>query len=65
MERISLQDFVSSKGQEKTAELFGIRQSAISKALALGRNITVIVHDDGRVEAQELKPFPSQKTLAA
>ncbi len=65
MERISLQEFVSSKGQEKTAELFGIRQSAISKALALGRKITVIVHDDGRVEAQELKPFPSSKTLAA
>lgn len=64
MERISLQEFVSSKGQEKTAELFGIRQSAISKALALGRKITVIVHDDGRVEAQELKPFPSSKTLA-
>jgi len=65
MERISLQEFVSIKGQEKTAELFGIRQSAISKALALGRKITVIVHDDGRVEAQELKPFPSSKTLAA
>ncbi|WAT10111.1 Cro/CI family transcriptional regulator [Rouxiella badensis] len=65
MERISLQEFVSSKGQEKTAELFGIRQSAISKALALGRKITVIIHDDGRVEAQELKPFPNSKTLAA
>ena len=65
MERISLQEFVSSKGQEKTAELFGIRQSAISKALALGRKITVIVYEDGRVEAQELKAFPSSKTLAA
>lgn len=65
MERISLETFASRKGQEKTAELFGVRQSAISKALALGRKITVIVHDDGRVEAEELKPFPSIKHAAA
>lgn len=65
MERIPLEEFVSSKGQEKTAEIFGIRQSAISKALAFGRNITVIIHDDGRVEAEEVKPFPNNKHLAA
>lgn len=65
MERISLETFASRKGQEKTAELFGVRQSAISKALALGRKITVIVHDDGRVEAEETKPFPSTRHVPA
>ncbi|PHM22119.1 Cro/CI family transcriptional regulator [Xenorhabdus budapestensis] len=61
MERISLSDFVSQIGQGETAALFGVRQSAISKALAIGRNITVIVHQDGRVEAEELKPFPAHR----
>ncbi|MFW7224070.1 MULTISPECIES: Cro/CI family transcriptional regulator [unclassified Serratia (in: enterobacteria)] len=34
-------------------------QSAISKALKSKRNITVLVHDSGMVEAEELRPFPS------
>ncbi|KLU14037.1 MULTISPECIES: Cro/CI family transcriptional regulator [Xenorhabdus] len=61
MERIPLSDFVSQIGQEETASLFGINQSAISKAIAIGRRITVIVHHDGRVEAEELKPFPAHR----
>ncbi|MCC8421975.1 Cro/CI family transcriptional regulator [Photorhabdus thracensis] len=60
MDRIPLSDFVSKNGQQETAALFGIRQSAISKALSIGRKITVIVHSDGRIEAEEIKPFPSQ-----
>jgi predicted DNA-binding protein (UPF0251 family) len=61
MERITLSDFVSQKRQEETASLFGVNQSAIIKALAIGRKITVIVHSDGKVEAEELKPFPSHR----
>ncbi|AOM42604.1 Cro/CI family transcriptional regulator [Xenorhabdus hominickii] len=61
MEKIPLSDFVFQKGQEEAASLFGINQSAISKALSVGRKITVIVHLDGRVEAEELKPFPAHR----
>lgn len=61
MKRLPLSIFVSQKGQEKAAEMFGVRQSAISKALSSGRNITVIISDDGSVEAEELKPFPSSR----
>ncbi|WP_426576307.1 Cro/CI family transcriptional regulator [Xenorhabdus stockiae] len=63
MERIPLSDFVSQKGQEEAASLFGVNQSAISKALAIGRKITVIVHRDGRIEAEELRPFPSHRRI--
>lgn len=59
MERLPLPDYVSKHGQGKTAEELGIYQSAISKALKNKRNITVLVHESGKVEAEELRPFPS------
>lgn len=59
MERLPLPDYVSKHGQGKTAEELGVYQSAISKALKNKRNITVLVHESGKVEAEELRPFPS------
>lgn len=61
MEKLPLSVFVSRNGQEKAAEIFNVRQSAISKALSSGRNITVTILEDGKVIAEELKPFPSNK----
>ncbi|ANJ92455.1 Cro/CI family transcriptional regulator [Serratia plymuthica] len=59
MERLPLPDYVSKHGQGKAAEELGVYQSAISKALKNKRNITVLVHASGKVEAEELRPFPS------
>lgn len=54
MERLPLSDFVSRNGQEKAAEIFNVRQSAISKALSSGRNITVTIFENGKVIAENL-----------
>jgi len=59
MKQVSLKDFAGEVGQEKAAASLGVRQSAISKALRAGRDIFVIIHADGRLEAKELKNFPS------
>lgn len=61
MERISLAQFADREGQDKAARLLGVYQSAISKALAVGRNITVTIADDGSIEAEEIRPFPSSR----
>ncbi|MGF6694784.1 hypothetical protein M2318_004873 [Metapseudomonas resinovorans] len=66
MKRISLSEFAAERGQTKAAELLGITQGALSKALRVGREIYVVCLDDGTCEAHELKPFPTQapKTMA-
>lgn len=61
MEKLPLSVFVSRNGQEKTAEIFDLNQSAISKALSSGRNITVTILENGMVTAEEVKPFPSKR----
>ncbi|AGG31972.1 Cro/CI family transcriptional regulator [Morganella morganii] len=61
MERIPLTTFATEVGQHKTAEMLGVRQSAISKAILKKRNIYVIKKQDGTVEAEEVKTFPSGK----
>lgn len=61
MEKLTLSAFVGKFGQASAANLLGVRQSAISKALRVGRDIFIIVHPGGRLEAKEIKAFPSQQ----
>lgn len=67
MRRITLSEFAAEKGQIKAAELIGMRQSSLSKALRVGRSVFVTEHEDGTFSAEESRPFPSQsgKTQAA
>lgn len=65
MQKITLKDYASQEGQAKAAAQLGVRQSAISKAIRAGRNVTVFIHDDGRIEAEELKSFPNQKAFGS
>ncbi|MBW9400306.1 hypothetical protein FHC51_10840 [Leclercia sp. EC_58] len=60
-QRIKLTEYAERFGQTKAAQDLGVYQSAINKALASKRDITVIVHPDGTVSAEELKPFPSYR----
>ncbi|EBW8392047.1 Cro/Cl family transcriptional regulator [Salmonella enterica subsp. enterica serovar Florida] len=62
MQKETLADYALKHGQSKTAQLLGVRQSAISKALRVGRNIYVKTFDDGSVEAEEIRPFPALVT---
>lgn len=65
MKKITLEEFAGSMGQVKAAEMLGVRQSAVSKALRLKRKVFVLVLDDGSVQAEEIKPFPAPKQVAA
>ncbi|MDH0042434.1 MULTISPECIES: Cro/CI family transcriptional regulator [Pseudomonas] len=59
MRRISLADFAAEKGQTKAAELLGLYQSALSKAIKSGRDIQVIENEDGSYTAEETRKFPA------
>lgn len=61
MTRTTLQEYVSENGQVKAAELLGVTQSAICKALKYRREI-YIEEKDGNVTSYEVKKFPSDRT---
>jgi predicted transcriptional regulator len=59
MQRVPLSDYVLANGQSKTAAELGVYQSAISKAIKQSRKVNVLIHDDGKIEAEEIRSFPS------
>jgi predicted transcriptional regulator len=65
MRHIPLTEFAAEHGQTKAAEMLGITQGALSKALRVGRRVTVSFGDDGSLTAQELRPFPAQQSKSA
>jgi len=64
MSLVSLSSFADMHGQEKAAQLLGVTQGALSKAIRVGRTIYVVQLPDGSYAARELRSFPSrpQKT---
>jgi len=64
MRRIPLTDFAKEHGHTKAAQILGCTQGALSKAIRVGRDVFVICGDDGKFTAEELRPFPSQKSAA-
>lgn len=65
MKKVTLADYVKENGQAKAADIIGVHQTAISKAVRVGRNIFVTVLPDGKVVAEECRPFPSNKNVVA
>lgn len=63
MEVISLGAFVQKIGQAGVARSLGVKPASIAKALQVGRNITVVIADDGSCTAQETRPFPCQDAV--
>ncbi|MCA7012495.1 Cro/CI family transcriptional regulator [Dickeya dadantii] len=61
MQKQTLAEFVRENGQARAADAIGVHQTAISKAVRTGRKIFVTSLPDGRVEAEELSPFPRIK----
>ncbi len=59
MTPVPLAEFVDLKGQETAAKLLGVSQTAICKALKVGRHIVVSEACPGLYEAVELKSFPA------
>lgn len=61
MNQITLGDYVKEHGQVKVGEALGVTQIAISKALRAGREIFVVISEEGNVSAYENKAFPSKR----
>lgn len=64
MRHLTLIEFAEIHGHTKAAELLGLTQGGLSKAIRAGRDVTVTCHDDGTFSASEQRPFPSQKSAA-
>jgi predicted DNA-binding protein (UPF0251 family) len=65
VKKLPLTDYVKDRGQANAAAELGVHQTAISKALRIGRNVVVTQMPDGSVTAEEIRPFPSQRHQAA
>ena len=63
MSRITLNQFAISNGQTKAAQLLAMSQGALNKAIRVGRDIYVTETADGKFQAEEVRPFPSQTQL--
>ncbi len=61
MKQITLNELVEVRSQSEVARLLGVSAPAITKAIKSGRTILVTEHEDGTLEAEELRPFPSTK----
>lgn len=64
MSRITLKQFAVEKGQTRAASLLGMSQGALNKALRVGRDIFVTELANGSFVAEEVRPFPSQRSVA-
>ena len=60
MSRVHIKEFSKEHGQAKAAEMLGLTQGALNKALRVGRDIYVTELQDGSLFAEEVRPFPSQ-----
>lgn len=63
--RKTLTEFVDEKGQTKAAELLGMSQGALSKAMGRKRVVYVQELEGGGYQAEEVRPFPSKSTKSA
>lgn len=61
MTKTTLLEYVSKNGQAKAAELLGVTQAAICKALQYKREI-YIEEKGGEVISYEVKKFPRNRT---
>lgn len=57
MKELTIVEFVAVHGQSAAAKALNLSQPAIWKALHKGRDIRIRLHDDGRIEAYEIKPI--------
>jgi len=65
MKTVPLSEYLAEIGtQQVLANALGVQQSAVSQMVRSGRNIEVIIHEDGRIEAQELRPIPARPRKA-
>ncbi|MNI57249.1 Cro [compost metagenome] len=65
MKTLTLEEYLAGHGtQNDLAKALGIQQSAVSQMFRAKRDIRITIHDDGRVEANEVRPIPARKNAA-
>lgn len=63
MKTVSLEEYLSSHGtQSDLAKALGIQQSAVSQMHRSNRDISIILMDDGSIQASETRPIPARKS---
>lgn len=66
MKKFSLSEYLAGEGtQQKLADALGVQQSAVSQMVRAGRNIEITIHDDGVIEANEIRPIPARPKKCA
>lgn len=66
MKKIPLSKYLEENGtQAALAAALGVNQSAISQMVRAGRSIEVTLYDDGRIEANEIRPIPARPKRTA
>lgn len=66
MKNISLAEYLAGVGTQQTlADALKVQQSAVSQMVRSGRNIVITIHDDGRIEANEVRPVPARPKKSA
>ncbi|AIR90497.1 Cro/CI family transcriptional regulator [Pseudomonas cremoricolorata] len=65
MTTLSLEQYLAGHGtQNDLAKALGIQQSAVSQMLRAKRDIRITIHDDGQIQASEVRPIPARKSAA-
>ena len=65
MTTVSLEQYLAGHGtQSDLAKALGIQQSAVSQMFRAKRDIRITIHDDGHIEASEVRPIPARKSAA-
>ncbi|MCX4217424.1 Cro/CI family transcriptional regulator [Pseudomonas sp. MCal1] len=66
MKKIPLSKYLEEHGtQAVLAAALGVNQSAISQMVRAGRSIEITIYDDGRIEANEIRPIPARPKRTA
>lgn len=66
MKKIPLRKYLEEHGtQAALAAALGVNQSAISQMVRAGRSIEITLYDDGRIEANEIRPIPARPKRTA
>ncbi|RIJ09894.1 XRE family transcriptional regulator [Pseudomonas sp. 91RF] len=66
MKKIPLSKYLEEHGtQAALAAALGVNQSAISQMVRAGRSIEITIYEDGRIEANEIRPIPARPRRTA
>lgn len=64
MRTVTLTDYLKEKTQAEVAADIGVTAGAVWQMVRAGRQINVTIHDDGKVEAHEIKPLGKARAAA-